>query len=94
MLLDLCNVADAHFDEKIALRDLENYRKKRPGPTARLLRDMLVDTRAVDGMLLDVGSGTGGLTSSRSNVASTARSRSRHRPRISLRRPNRRHTAI
>jgi SAM-dependent methyltransferase len=55
-------VAGAHFDEKIAQRDLENYRKKGPGPTARLLRDMLVDTRAVGGMLLDVGAGVGGLS--------------------------------
>jgi SAM-dependent methyltransferase len=56
------NVAGAHFDEKIARRDLENYRKKGPGPTARLLRDMLVETGAVDGTLLDVGSGVGGLS--------------------------------
>src|SRR5215813_1595820 len=56
------NVAGAHFDEKIARRDLENYRKKGPGPTARLLRDMLVDTGAADGTLLDIGSGIGGLT--------------------------------
>ncbi len=56
------NVAGAHFDEKIAKRDLENYRKKGPGPTARLLRDMLVDAGAADGTLLDVGSGVGGLT--------------------------------
>jgi magnesium-protoporphyrin O-methyltransferase len=55
------NVAGAHFDEKIARRDLEKYRKKGPGPTARFLRDMLVDTGAVDGTLLDVGSGVGGL---------------------------------
>lgn len=56
------NVAAAHFDEKIARRDLENYRTKGPGLTARLLRDMLVDARAVDGTLLDVGSGVGGLS--------------------------------
>jgi len=56
------NVAGAHFDEKIARRDLENYRNKGPGPTARLLRDMLVETGAVDGTLLDVGSGVGGLS--------------------------------
>jgi SAM-dependent methyltransferase len=55
-------VAGAHFDEKIARRDLESYRKKGAGPTARLLRDMLVDTGAVDGVLLDVGSGVGGLS--------------------------------
>ena len=56
------NVAGAYFDEKIAKRDLEKYRKKGPGPTARLLRDMLIETRAVDGTLLDVGSGVGGLS--------------------------------
>ncbi len=56
------NVANAHFDEKIAKRDLENYRRKGPGPTARLLRDMLVEAGDVDGVLLDVGSGIGGLS--------------------------------
>lgn len=56
------NVAGAHFDEKIAKRDLEIYRKKGPGPTARLLRDLLGDSGAVEGTLLDVGSGVGGLT--------------------------------
>jgi magnesium-protoporphyrin O-methyltransferase len=55
-------VAGFHFDEKIAKRDLENYRKKGPGPTARLLRDMLKDAGVVDGSLLDIGSGVGGLT--------------------------------
>jgi SAM-dependent methyltransferase len=56
------NVAGAHFDEKIAKRDLENYRTMGPGPTARLLRDLLADKGAVNGTLLDVGSGVGGLT--------------------------------
>src|SRR5262245_18989228 len=56
------NVVAAHFDEKIARRDLENYRQKGPGPTARLLRDLLVDKGGVDGTLLDVGSGVGGLS--------------------------------
>src|SRR5436190_18979733 len=56
------NVAGAHFDEKIAKRDLESYRKKGPGPTARLLRDLLVGTGAGGGVLLDVGSGVGGLS--------------------------------
>jgi SAM-dependent methyltransferase len=55
-------IAGAHFDEKIAKRDLKKYRKKGPGPTARLLRDLLVDTGGVDGTLLDVGSGVGGLS--------------------------------
>ena len=56
------NVAGAHFDEKIAKRDLASYRKKGPGPTARLLRDLLVGTGAVGGVVLDVGSGVGGLS--------------------------------
>lgn len=56
------NVAAAHFDAKIATRDLENYRKKGPGPTARLLLDLLRDTGAVEGTLLDIGSGVGGLS--------------------------------
>jgi magnesium-protoporphyrin O-methyltransferase len=56
------NVAGGQFDERIARRDLENYRKKGLGPTGRLLRDMLVDTGAVDGTLLDLGSGVGGLS--------------------------------
>jgi SAM-dependent methyltransferase len=56
------NVAGAQFDEKIAKRDLERYRKKGPGPTARLLRDLLVSSGALGGVLLDVGSGIGGLS--------------------------------
>jgi len=56
------NVAGAHFDAKIARRDLESYRKKGAGPTACLLRDMLVNAGAADGTLLDIGSGIGGLT--------------------------------
>src|SRR5262249_32697525 len=56
------NVAGAHFDEKIAKRDLDSDRKSGAGPTARLLGDMLVDPGAVAGVLLDVGSGVGGLS--------------------------------
>jgi magnesium-protoporphyrin O-methyltransferase len=56
------DVAGAHFDEEIARRDLETYRKKGPGRTARLIRDMLAEIGVVDGTLLDVGSGVGGLT--------------------------------
>src|SRR5215831_15480821 len=56
------NVAGAHFGDTIAKRDLDSYRKKGPGPTARLLRDLLVGAGAVEGTLLDVGSGIGGLS--------------------------------
>jgi SAM-dependent methyltransferase len=55
-------VASAHFDEKIARRELASYRKRGPGSTTRLLRDLLLETGAVSGVLLDVGSGVGGLT--------------------------------
>ena len=46
----------------MARRDLAGYRKKGPGPTTRLLRDLLVQTRRVEGVLLDVGCGVGALT--------------------------------
>jgi magnesium-protoporphyrin O-methyltransferase len=55
-------VASAHFDEKIARRELTSYRKKGPGSTTRLLRDLLLETGAVQGTALDVGSGVGALT--------------------------------
>jgi len=54
-------VASAHFNEAIARRDLETYRQKGPGSTTRLLRDLLVEAGPLDGVLLDVGSGIGGL---------------------------------
>lgn len=56
------DVAGAQFDDKIARRDLQSYRKKGPGPTARLLRDLLAEAGRIGGVLLDVGSGIGGLT--------------------------------
>jgi predicted RNA methylase len=55
-------VVGTHFDEKIARRELTNYRQKGPGRTTRLLRDLLVATGRIDGVLLDIGSGIGGLT--------------------------------
>ena len=55
-------VASAQFDDKIAQRELESYRKKGPGSTTRLLRDLLLTTGRVNGTLLDVGAGIGGLT--------------------------------
>ena len=56
------DIAAAHFDEKIARRELASYRKNGPGSTTRLLRDLLLETGQIEGMLLDVGSGIGGLT--------------------------------
>jgi len=56
------DVAGAHFDEKIARRELASYRKNGPGSTTRLLRDLLLETGRLEGVLLDVGSGIGSLT--------------------------------
>ena len=56
------DVAGAHFNEVMARRDLAGYRKKGPGPTTRLLRDLLVQTCRLEGVLLDVGCGIGALT--------------------------------
>jgi SAM-dependent methyltransferase len=56
------DVAGAHFDEKIARRELSSYRKNGPGSTTRLIRDLLLETGRIEGVLLDVGAGIGGLT--------------------------------
>jgi len=56
------NIAGAQFNEKIARRELASYRRKGPGSTTRLLRDLLLETGRIEGTLLDVGSGIGGLT--------------------------------
>jgi SAM-dependent methyltransferase len=54
--------AEGHFNNQMARRDLARYRKSGPGPTTCLLRDLLAETGRLDGVLLDVGSGVGGLT--------------------------------
>ena len=41
---------------------MDRYRKDGPGVTTRLLAELLTDTDALDGTLLDVGSGIGALT--------------------------------
>jgi SAM-dependent methyltransferase len=56
------HIADGHFNERMAQRDLARYRKAGPGSTTRLLRDLLADACRLDGLLIDVGSGIGGLT--------------------------------
>ena len=55
-------IADRQFDAARVALELKHYRKKGPGPTTRLLRDGLVSAGAVDGSLLDIGAGIGGLT--------------------------------
>lgn len=47
--------------EKVA-KELQRYRRKGPGRTARLLRDGLAAARLTTGTLLDVGAGVGALT--------------------------------
>src|SRR5262245_4976760 len=56
------HVAGEHFDSRLAQRDLADYRRNGAGPTTRLLRDLLVETGGVEGLLLDIGSGIGALT--------------------------------
>jgi magnesium-protoporphyrin O-methyltransferase len=56
------DTADQQFTcEKVA-KELERYRRKGLGRTARLLRDGLVASRFTNGTVLDVGAGVGGLT--------------------------------
>ena len=55
-------VAARQFTEKIASRDLADYRRKGPSLTTRLMRDALLGAGAGTGSLLDVGSGVGALT--------------------------------
>jgi SAM-dependent methyltransferase len=54
--------AERQFTDEIAARDLESYLTKGPGPTTRLLRDGLLQTGQVDGVVLDIGAGIGALT--------------------------------
>ena len=56
------DTAEQHFNRKLVAEELARYRQKGPGPTARLLRDGLVDADVLDGLMLDVGSGVGAMT--------------------------------
>jgi SAM-dependent methyltransferase len=53
---------DQQFSSKKASKELERYRRKGAGPTARLLIKGLLQAGIVDGSLLDVGAGVGALT--------------------------------
>lgn len=57
----VCDATERQFGEKRASKDLEQYRKKGPGPTARMLRDGLGEAGAVNGDALDVGAGVGAI---------------------------------
>ena len=54
--------AEYHFNEKRATDDLEQYRTKGPGSTARLLLAVMAEAGQPQGRLLDIGSGVGALT--------------------------------
>ena len=54
--------AEQQFNEKKAAGELKRYRAKGPGPTTRLLEEGIAYAGALNGTLLDVGSGVGSLT--------------------------------
>src|SRR5262245_57337175 len=54
--------ADQQFDQKKVEQELRRFREKGPGPTTRMLMDGIVQSGAVSGTVLDVGSGVGSLT--------------------------------
>lgn len=54
--------ADQQFNEKKATEELKRYRTKGPGPTTRLLQEVLAHAGTLRGTLLDIGSGIGSLT--------------------------------
>jgi tRNA1(Val) A37 N6-methylase TrmN6 len=54
--------ADQQFTREKVARELQRYRRKGPGRTARLLRDGLAAAHLTSGTLLDVGAGVGALT--------------------------------
>jgi tRNA1(Val) A37 N6-methylase TrmN6 len=53
------NTADEHFNADKAAKELAQYRRNRPGPTTRRLRDGLVSAGLREGTVLDVGGGLG-----------------------------------
>ena len=53
---------DEQFTSKKAGQELERYRRKGAGPTTRLLIEGLSQAGMVEGTLLDIGAGVGGLT--------------------------------
>src|SRR5262245_24626359 len=54
--------ASQHFDQKKVAQELKGYREHGPAPTTRLLADGIARSGALNGTVLDVGSGVGGLT--------------------------------
>ena len=54
--------AEKQFNAKKAAAELRRYRTKGPGPTTRLLQEGIAHAGALNGTLLDIGSGVGSLT--------------------------------
>jgi magnesium-protoporphyrin O-methyltransferase len=64
--------ANQQFNQQKVAQELKRYREKGPGPTTRLLVDGIVQSGALSGTLLDVGSGVGGLTFALLNRGATS----------------------
>ena len=56
------HTVDQQFTREKVAKELQRYRRKGLGRTARLLRDGLTAARVTTGTLLDVGAGVGALT--------------------------------
>ena len=61
-----CSIFDETVDQQFTLKkaqqEIERYRQKGPGPTARLLLEGLAHAGVMDGTLVDIGAGVGALT--------------------------------
>jgi SAM-dependent methyltransferase len=57
----ICDATERQFSKKRAAADLQQYRDKGPGATARMLLEGLAKTGGVQGFLLDIGSGVGAI---------------------------------
>ena len=55
------DAAEQQFNARKAAKELERYRTKGPGPTTRLLQEGIVQSGAIGGTLLDIGSGVSSL---------------------------------
>ena len=56
------DLADEQFSAEKVAAEVNNYRKKGPGPTTRLLRNGLAELQLLRGDVIDVGGGFGALT--------------------------------
>lgn len=54
-----CTATDAHFGVEVARRDLDQYRRRGPESTTRLMLEAIREVPIEGGSLLDVGAGIG-----------------------------------